>query len=230
MIAARTGNRDSRVWVARVAAKYWRTASTYQMDASIALYSGRLPASGKLFGNIPPSAKRAYVRRTFRATSGRPVARERPASATMVSRPQSANQWYPAITERAPGSSGRARCTMNWSAARMSWRIHPSAFSVAFGKADRYRSCTARLSVRIIVPAIHQHVQAQVCRTASAQPPVLHESSIRSRLHPDAFFNQRIGQRNLPDRCGAFQVECFDVQETVRRNGSAGPAIGGKWK
>ncbi len=75
-----------------MAAWYARIASTYQSVASAVLYSGAWPPSGKRFGNIPRSTKRANVVRIFRATSGRPAASVRPGSAIIVSRPQSPNQ------------------------------------------------------------------------------------------------------------------------------------------
>ena len=59
--------------------------------ASTVLYSGFPPASGKLFGSIPPSTNCANASRICLATSGRPVASVNPGSAIIVSRPQSPN-------------------------------------------------------------------------------------------------------------------------------------------
>jgi len=53
-----------------------------------------------------------------------------------VSRPQSPNQWYPAITvwasgvpsgRRARGAPGSGRATRNWAAARRSWAATDAA-------------------------------------------------------------------------------------------------------
>ena len=64
----------------------------YQSAASAVLYSGVAAPSGKRFGSMPPSMKRAKVASTRFATSGRPVASARPGSEIIVSRPQSSNQ------------------------------------------------------------------------------------------------------------------------------------------
>ena len=58
----------------------------------------------------------------------------------MVSRPQSPNQWYPAITDIASGSAASGRRTTNWSAASASRSTQPGAPA---GCAARQRASTA---------------------------------------------------------------------------------------
>lgn len=58
----------------------------------------------------------------------------------MVSRPQSPNQWYPAITDIASGSAARGRRTTNWSAASARRSTQPGAPA---GSAVRQRASTS---------------------------------------------------------------------------------------
>ena len=111
----------------------------YQRAASTVLYSGVVAPSGKWLGSMPRSMKRAKVARTRLATPGRPVARARPGSEIMVSRPQSSNHGYPAITESPSGESGSGRFTTNWSAASTSCFTHSGAWAAlgaAFSQRD----------------------------------------------------------------------------------------------
>ena len=72
---------------------------------------------------------RAKVRRIQPASMWRPVVRVSPSRLIMVSRPQSVNQWYPAMMVRTSSPAACARAVspmrpagvmMNWSAARTS--------------------------------------------------------------------------------------------------------------
>src|SRR5207247_733544 len=101
---------------------------------------------------MPWSTCRANVDRMARATSGRPVASVSPGSEIIVSRPQSLNHGYPAITVRPCGSNMFARSTTNASAASTSRRTQSGASRAATGCAclqasSRPFSCARRRAV-----------------------------------------------------------------------------------
>src|ERR1041384_4035565 len=70
--------------------KSW-TAITYHKLASIELYSGVPPLSGKRLGNIPSDTTPAHSKRIWLASFKRSPARHSPRMEINVSRPQSVN-------------------------------------------------------------------------------------------------------------------------------------------
>ncbi len=100
--ASGTG-RPAAAWAASTS---W-TATTYQSEASTALYSGTAPRSGKRFGIMPSFTAPAQARRIARACASAPVATRRPRNAMKVSRPQSVNHGKPATRVRPPERSTR---------------------------------------------------------------------------------------------------------------------------
>src|SRR5580658_5063884 len=62
-------------------------------------------------------------------------------------------------------------------------------------------------------------------RTAGARKSVVNKRSVFTLNHPNAFFEQGIGQGVGPNRSSAFESETFEVEKALRVNGAAGPAM-----
>ncbi len=76
---------------------YSYTELTKSSGASAELYMGFSPPSGNRFGRSPFFTYLANVLRMLLHSANRPVTIVAPASAIMVSRPQSSKNGYPAI-------------------------------------------------------------------------------------------------------------------------------------
>src|SRR5580704_7313063 len=62
--------------------------------------------------------------------------------------------------------------------------------------------------------------------TAGAREGVVNEGGVFALNHPDALFEQCVGERVCPNGSGAFETEAFEIEKTSRVDGAAGPAVG----
>src|SRR5258707_827764 len=139
-------------------------ASKYQSVASIVLYSGSSPESGKLFGSMPPSTNREKARSICCATSVWPVVRASPGSAIIVSRPQSQ------IKRHRPIESGNA-----------------CAIFESFDAHAPIAGMRGRMKISIIYERLYFKVDAG--RGRAVNNAVLHKRRILAVLHPYALFD-----------------------------------------
>src|SRR3989449_410223 len=198
---------------------------------------------------MPWSTCRANVDRMARATSGRPVASVNPGSEIIVSRPQSLNQGYPAITVRPCGSNMFARSTTNASAASTSCRTQSGAVRDTAGCAclqasSRLFSCARRragraagrgLDLRLAVAArrggvrvtmVDQRLEREPQRTGGGDQAVLHVGGVLALLHPDPLLEADIADRPHPPRDRLFETERLEVQVAPRVRHAARPVVG----
>ncbi len=77
---------------------------------------------------------------------------------------------------------------------------------------------------------VHQRLDRQLHRGGRANQTVQDVCGVRSGLHEDALFQQRIGQGKRPYGNAALQMKALDVAEAFGSYCPAGPAIGGEVK
>jgi len=143
-----------------------------QSEASIVLYSGYAPTAGKRFGTIPSDTCAAKEAMTCHVTSNRSVTRQRPGNEVKVSRPQSVNQGYPAIT----GCCG-PRSERYISAAHQSSPTKESSAGAAcraVSRRDFSRFARAATSSRSMVSLVRAKAVVDLAR-------IIHEGSSRKR-------------------------------------------------
>ena len=79
----------------------------------------------------------------------------------------------------------------------------------------------AGMKIAVIDESFHRKTE----RAASADHGVLDVTGVLALAHPDAFFEERIGQREPPQRSCAFQAEAFNVEIAFGIDRATGPAI-----
>src|SRR5258707_2765407 len=88
-----------------------------------------------------------------------------------------------------------------------------------------FHAPVARVRGGMKVAVVHQSLQLHLHRTAPADERILNKRGVFALAHPDAFFNQHIGQSVDPYWCGALKMEALDVAEARRIYRAAGPVL-----
>src|SRR6266851_7187481 len=88
-----------------------------------------------------------------------------------------------------------------------------------------FHAPVARVRGGMKVAVVHQSLQVHLHRTAPPDENILNKRGVFALAHPDAFFNQPIGQSVDPYWCGALKMEALDVAEARRIYRAAGPML-----
>src|SRR5260370_17112308 len=78
-----------------------------------------------------------------------------------------------------------------------------------------FHAPVARVRGGMKVAVVHQSLQVHLHRTAPPDENILNKRGVFALAHPDAFFDQRIGQSVDPYWCGALKMKALDVAETL---------------
>lgn len=142
------------------------------------LYSGCSPTLGKRFGTMPSDTCSAKEAITCHATSNRPVTRQRPGNEMNVSRPQSVNQGYPAMTVCCAPRTERYM-----SAAHQSWPAKESSVGAAcrtVSRRDCSRFARAATSSRSMLSLVKAKVLVDPVSSSNVNSPGNHQFSSES--------------------------------------------------
>ena len=81
------------------------------------------------------------------------------------------------------------------------------------------------MSAGMKVAIVHKRLDRDTKGTAGSEQRVSNVSGVLSLAHPNALFEQGVGEHESPNRRRALQTETFDIQITLGINGATRPAI-----
>src|SRR5580658_6565562 len=76
------------------------------------------------------------------------------------------------------------------------------------------------------IAVVDEGLEVDFERTAGAREGVVNEGGVFALNHPDALFDQGVGERVSPNGSAAFETEAFEIEKASRVEGAAGPAVG----